>query len=222
VLITTDEVIAQAPMEDNPGIRNILLAIQIAEDRFVKPVICKDLYYDFREKKNVVVTDINKTFLEALINEGNGSEPIVIKVGDIINAIELVDNEWYVQLWNEYLWKLTAECVFYIASPTNFSRYTAAGEMENNPKVISNEGQGSASVDVPKMKWKMDKILLERINPIITSMHEWLADNRGYFPFYNCQSFRGCSDQGTVSAQRRSGWIPGIYDGSRKLCSEND
>ena len=52
VLITPDEVIAMGPTANSVDPRNILLAIQIAEDRFVRPVICKTLYNDFRNKKN--------------------------------------------------------------------------------------------------------------------------------------------------------------------------
>ena len=220
VLITTDEVINQGATDNNADSRMLLSAIQIAEERFIKPVLGKELYYDFRNKKNVVVDTINKTYLTDLINEANDSEDIVLKEGDIINAIELVDNEWYKTLWYEHLWKLDAECVVYIASPTNYSRFTASGEMENNPKAITNEGQGAATVDLDKMKWKMDKMLMDRIDPLIAAFDEWMYDSMGYFPLYKNYNLWNRNDG--VSVKRKSPWIHGIYNDRRNGCYNND
>ncbi len=216
VLITTDEVIAQCAADENPGVRQLLAAIQIAEERFILPMIGRDMYYDFRNKKNVVVNSINKAFLEGLINEGNTSEAVVLNEGDIVNALELVDNTWYKELWIEHLWKLTAECVIYIASPTNYSRFTSSGEMENNPKSITNEGQGSATVDLNKMKWKMDKMLMDRINPLITAFDAWMYANRGQFPLF--KNYADWNNNEVVDVKRKSPWITGIYKNDRRNC----
>lgn len=207
VLITTDEVIAQAPVDGNPEIGNLLSAIQIAEERFIKPALQKELYYDIRNQKNVVVTLVNKSYMQGLV----GTQ---LAIGDIINAIEFVSTQWYKELWNEHLWKLTAECVMYIASPTNFSRYTASGEMENNPKSIT-EGQAAASVDLGKMKWKMDKLMMDRIDPLLAGMREWLFDNRSNFPGYANDNHTG------ISVQRKTGWVHGIYDRRKTTCSKD-
>lgn len=213
VLITTDEVIAQGPTDTNADPRVLLQAIQIAEDRFVKPAICKDLYNDFRAKKNVVVNSINKANLESAF-----TDTVTLEIGEIVNAIELVDNPWYVELWNEHLWKLTAECVVYIASPTNYSKFTSSGEINNNPQVaaMQTEGTGSASVTLKTMQWKMDKILMDRIDPIKAVMHEWICDNIGHFPLYCRQC--NCSSNG-ISSGRKSGWVH-AYDNSKQSCRE--
>lgn len=214
VLISTDEVINQGPTSATPDPRMLLSAIQIAEERFIKPCLGKDLYYDFREQKNVVVTLVNKDYLEDLID----NVEVVLAVGDIVNAIELVDNDWYVQLWNEHLWKLIAECVVYIASPTNFSQFTAQGEMTNNPKSISFEGDGkaAASVDRKDMEWKLNKMLMDRIDPLIAAMQEWLCDNKLNFPLY-----KGNCEKGTdgISLKRKTPWVH-VYDNKprEKLC----
>ncbi len=142
VLITPDEVIAWAPTANSVDVRNILLSIQVAEDRFIRPQIGKDFYNAFRNAKNVIVTDINKSYLESLFPEGTA-----LKAGQLVNAIEFCPL-WYQNLWNEHLWKLICECVIYVATPTNWSKYTSQGEMINNPKNISGEGQGSNSVDL--------------------------------------------------------------------------
>lgn len=216
VLITPDEVIAWGPTEHSVDPRNILMAIQIAEDRFVRPVVCKDLYNDFREQKNVEVTDINKEYLESLFPSGT-----TLTVGSLVNALELVSDPWYKKLWNEQLWKLVAECVIYIATPTNFSRYTAAGEEVSNPKSIGMDGSGSATVDLKELKWKMDKLLMDRIDPLIATTQEYLCDNIAGFSKYNCRKCK-CDDNGGISYQRKSAWIHNIYSDVKGDCCNDD
>lgn len=221
VLIVSDEVIAWGPTTENPGIRNIEQAIQIAEDRFIKPLICKDLYNDFRTQKNTLVTDINKDYLEGLFPTGT-----ILQEGQLVNAIEFCD-EWYQTLWNEYIWKLLAECVIYVATPTNWSQYSASGEMVLNPKSISaDSGSGANSVDLADIKWKMDKLLMDRIDPLIAAVGEFLYDNRAQFPYYNCKDFSSlCGDcnqneRGNttgISIGRKTAWIH-VYDRRRRDC----
>lgn len=221
VLIVSDEVIAWAPTSNDPDVRNIEQAIQIAEERFIKTLICKDLYNDFRDVKNVAVTDINKEYLESLFPAGT-----ILEVGSLVNAIEFCST-LYQTLWTEHLWKLLAECVIYVASPTNWSKYSASGEMINNPKSISaDSGSGSNSVDLADIKWKMDKLLMDRIDPLIASTQEYLFDNRSYFPKYNCKQFDNfCGDNtigsnvnnnSGISFQRKTAWVHGIYDRRRR------
>lgn len=215
-LISNDEVIAMIPGDTNVDPIHIQESIQIAEERFIVFGICQDLYYDFRDQKNVVITDINKEFVEDSINEDNPAEgdtaAVVLKVGDIVNAIEFVTNTNYVDLWHEHLQKLIAECVMYQASPTNYSRFTSSGEMENNPKSITNEGANTASVELATMKWKLDKMMMDRISPLIAGMEAWLYKNRNYFPYYNCQNWFGKNTPDGVALNRKTGWIPGVYD----------
>lgn len=224
VLITSDEVIANGPVgEDAVSPGNLNDAIVIAEERFIKKAICKAMYYDFRDKKNVLVTISNKSYLEGLVNEGNVGELIELQVGQIINAIEIVDNQWYVKLWHEFLWKITAECVVYIATPTNWSQYKTSGEMQNNPKSITNEGSGAASIDLKDVKWKMDKILMDRINPLMEVMHEWICDNKANFPLYTTPCPCDNSNTNGVSVSGKTGWIHNIYnDGNRGDCCKYD
>lgn len=215
-MITSDEVIAWGPTEDNVDPRVILQAIQIAEDRFIRPALCKDFYNDFRSKKNVVVTDINKAFLES---EFTGS--VTLEVGEIVNAIEQVDNPHYVELWNEHLWKLIAECVVYIATPTNFSKFTASGEMVNNPRSISisNEGSSSATVSLKELQFKLDKLLMDRIDPLMQAMHEYICDNLGNFPLYNCKK---CDSRTRgASYARKTPWVH-MYHDKKSNCNDCD
>lgn len=212
LLTSSDEVIALAATDNNVDPRQLMAAIQIAEERFIKPMLCKDFYYDFRDKKNVTVTVLNKSFLESEINDGNTGDSVVLEIGDIVNAIENVTNNYYVSLWYEHLWKFCAETVVYIASPTNFSRFTAQGELELKPKVFGTDAQGSSSVDLNTMKWKMDRMMMDRIDPLIGAMDEWLFDNKSYFPLMNCRNWDFVTRPNGVSVKRKTAWIHNVYD----------
>ncbi len=213
VLIVTDEVIAKAAIEQNVAVRMMQSAIEIAEERFIAPLLGDEFYEEFIDKKNVVVDDTNRAELQAKVNEGNSGELIVLTNGQIINAIELLDagvDEWYLKLWNRFLWKITAECVAYIAMPANAIRTTAQGEMQNNPASPMG-GQASASVDVKTIKFKMDKILQDRIDPLIEAMKKWMCTNKSYFPKWDSVK-AGCKSTTGISVKRKGPWIHGVYD----------
>lgn len=202
VLITPDEVIQWGPTDNTVDSRNILMAIQIAEDRFIKPALCKDLYNDIRDAKNVVVTDVNKTYLESLFTG------VTLNNGQMVNAIEFV-SDVYQGLWNEYLWKLLGECVIYVATPTNWSKYTSQGEMQNNPKGVMLQGDGSMSVALKDLQWKMDKMLMDRIDPQMAAMQEYICDNIADFSLYNCH--KCLKNENGISYKRKSPWIHNAY-----------
>jgi hypothetical protein len=163
------------------------------------------MYEAIRLQKNTVVTALNISTMSIAVNLGNTSEVITLSIGDVVNALELVSNAWYKTLWTEYLWKICAEAVVYVATPTNYSEYTSQGEMINNPKSILNEGQGAVSASQKEVAWKMDKLLMDRIDPMLQSMHEWICDNIVNFPLYKCKPC-ACNEDG-VSYKRKSGWV---------------
>jgi hypothetical protein len=202
VLITPDEVIAMTAVDQNPGVNVILQSIQTAEERFIKPAICRDLYDYFRNEKNEEVTDVNKEVLE-----GAQYFNAPLELGQIVNAIELVEDEWLVTLWKEHLWKLTAEAVVYIATIPNWSRFGAAGEMINNPKTIT-EGSGAASADLAEVRFKLTKMQQDIIDPLIASTKEFLVKNAGRFPLFNCHR-ELCNEEDSkgISVSRKTGWI---------------
>ena len=219
VLITTDEVIRMGPVADPVSPKNIESAIIIAEERFVRPLIGDEFYEELRTKKNVLVNAINKSYLEELLNEGNTNEAIWLQEGQLINAIEFVDDEWYQTWWFEYGWKIVAECVVFIATPTNYSKYTSAGQMQENPRAIAitGHGAGSASVELKDIKWTMDKLLMERIDPLIEASKKWLCMNKDHFPKLDIK-LCGCSEQDGISLQRKTGFVFGIYDDDDNGC----
>jgi hypothetical protein len=208
-LITTDEVIDMAAIDQQPtDYKQLLQSIQLAEERFIKPALCSDLYYAIRDQMNVIVNDANKSALQTHFTNA-------LNNGEIVNAIELVTDQTYIDLWYEHLWKLTAECVVYQASLTNYSRFTSSGEMQNNPASITNEGRGAVSVDLRTMQWKLKKILEDRIDPLIATMQLWIYEKRNGYPLHNCM---GWYNETGVSVKRKTAWIHGIYKNDLKSC----
>lgn len=223
VLITTDEVIRMGPLPvDSADPKALENAIIIAEERFIKPALCSELYYDFRDKKNVLVDGGNKTTLEQKINADNTGEPVVLAIGQMVNAIEEVGNSDYINLWNEHLWKVIAECVVYIATPVNYLKFTTQGEMLNNPKslIVGNEGSNAVSAERKDVQWKLDKLMQDRIDPLIESMKSWLCENKKKFQYFNCFQCPCDENNSGVSYKRKTAWIHGIYDKPKTCCTD--
>lgn len=223
VLITTDEVIQMAAVEPDTDPRVLAAAIQIAEERFVKPALGARLYYAIRDEKNVEVTATNKAALEALF-AAQSDDRVRLSEGEIVNATELLTTAAFRTLWNEHLWKYAAECVVYTAMPTNYSRFTASGEIVNNPRALSlgGEGNGGAqSVELKDLKWKMDKLLQDRIDPLRSAMELWLCENKDSYPLYASRCGE-TTDTGGVSMQRKTAWVHGIYNRRSGSCRDDD
>lgn len=192
------------PTNQNVDVRQIDAAIQIAEERFIRPAMCDSFYYDFRNKKNKKVTALNKEFLE----EESGIQGL--EIGTILNAIEFVGNQGYVELWDTILRKTISECVLYIATPTNASQFTSSGEMEENPSSLMS-GNGAVSVNIDKLRWKTKLLLEDRVSPMLASLNDYLFQYRSLFPLYNCKQFN-VNDKGDIINQRKTPIIFGIYD----------
>jgi hypothetical protein len=216
VLITTDEVVAKAPVEQDVDIRNLQNSIEIAEERFIVPLIGEGFYEDFINMKNVVVTSGNKSALQTLVNVGNNGTTITLKEGQIINAIEQVTNTWYVKLWNRYLWKICAECVNYTAMPTNAVKSTASGEMINNPAGPMG-GAGAQGVPLNYLKFKMDKVLMDRIDPLLEAMRVWLCANKAETSLV-LWDHSGCTSECGPVHKKMGGYVFGIYDDDYNDC----
>jgi hypothetical protein len=214
VLITSDEVIFHAPTDHSMDPRVILQSIIIAERRFIKPMIGASIYSYFIENKNLLVTISNKSSLETIINADRPADrqQIILNTGDYVNSDTYL-NEQQLDLWQNYLHKIVAECVWFCALPVNRARFTSKGVIKNFPETINND-QESVTVDLKDLKHLMDKGLQERISPLMDDMHEYMCDS-GY-PGYSHKC--ACNDQ----PKKQSGVLFGLYDDDddRKCCSK--
>ena len=220
VLITADEVLFHAATEDNIGISYIQKNIINAEERFVRTAMGSDFYDDFASQKNRIITSANQTTLLSQINATlpTGTPFFTVdnlQVGMFLNAIELVTDQTYVTLWYQLLWKFIAECVEFMTIPNTWLRSAAQGQMKNNPEVLGGitNGQASASGDLKDVKFKMDKAIQDRIDPLQNALHAWLCNqkkkNPASYPLYKreCE----CDKDGLVSTKRKSDIMVDIY-----------
>ena len=216
-LITVDEVITKAVVEENADIRFLMNSIEVAEERFIAPLLGDNFYEDFINQKNVVVTDANHGTLVTAINTSLasiGANPIAgtdLINGMMVNAIELVTDANYINLWNRFLWKITAECVDYLSTVPSWTRSTAQGQQQNNPKTLAGTIGDSGTANQKDIAFKMDKALQDRIGPLIDRMKKWMCNptNQNQIALYD-YSYCFCNDG--INANGKGGIILGAYD----------
>lgn len=216
VLITNDEVIYHAPTAHTLDPRSIQQAIIIAEERFIRPAIGHELYEQMISQKNVVVTSVNLATQQTLIDADvpAGSDPIVLKEGDIVNSRETL-NVSNLALWNQHLWKLTAEAVLLMAFPDGFIHFTSQGVIHNQPGTTAMSGAGAVTPDLKSIRWMMDKKMMDRIDPLTEAMHSWLCRNKTTYTLYT----KPCDcDFNGVAYKRKTDLILGLYDADPGPC----
>lgn len=216
VLITPDEVIFHSPSMQEVDERQIINSIIVAEERFIASAICDRFYEELIEQKNKVVTKVNQS---ELINQINESLSLIglqhineddLPVGTIVNSINFIENKSYVELWNRFLWKITAECVDYIATVPSWLRHTSQGQMLNSPKTIAGASTDSASGDIKEVSFKLDNMIQDRINPLLERMELWICQRKEHYPLF-CKPCMGCNNNGIDNA-KKSNFITGIYE----------
>lgn len=218
VLITNDEVVFHAPTKQTVDVRIIQQSIMIAEERFIRPALGFDFYESICLEKNKVVTSENKAALEAQINESlpTGSPVVTLNVGDIVNAMEFISNN-NKELWKQFLWKLTAEAVLLLSVPEGFVQFGSEGTVHNQPPAGPINNTSIVSPELRTVKWATDKKLMDRIDPLTASMHQWICKKKkaepSKYPLYEkkCE----CEEDG-ISYKRKTSFIAGIYDDEDK------
>lgn len=191
VLITPDECMRQfSGNKLDPNIWSS--SIEIAEERFVRPVLGDDLYNDICSEKNILLTSGNLATYQDLINTQNGANAQTLQVGWYINAYELFANSGnntnYASLWTTCLWKFCYEAVFFVALAENYVKMTDSGVIKNNPTpgfIDSNSSQGtSAGANLKDIKYMRDDTMLQRISIMRDKTINYLYDNYALFPLY--------------------------------------
>lgn len=207
VLITADEVVFHAPVDHTLDPRTIQPSIIVAERRFILPMLGFTVYNALLNAKNQLVTTSNKAALQTAINEDRptGRELIVLTEGDYVSTTELFTFDQYT-LWTNFLHKIIAECVWYVALPVNRARFTTAGVEVNNPESIGS-AQKSASIDLANLKYLMDRGLQDRISPLMKDLHEYMCGVA--YPGYTKKC--DCDSDGKPY-RKRSDILFGLYD----------
>jgi hypothetical protein len=108
--------------------------------------------------------------------------------------------------------------VLLTAIPENYADFTSSGIMKNNPAIAGFSGEvgGTSSIELRDAKWLMDTWMSTRIDPLETSLHEWLCRNKGSFGRYD-KPCGDCNGEAGTST-RQTGYIFGIYDEGEECC----
>jgi hypothetical protein len=130
----------------------------------------------------------------------------------IVNAYEFMSDD-NVALWLEHLWKLVAECVMVIAMPEAFVQFGTEGVMHNMPQASPMQTAGQVTPDLKSVKWVMDKKIMDRIDPLLISLKNWICYKRtintGIYAKYPVQC--GCENDNTRQS-RKTDIVLGLYD----------
>lgn len=227
VLITPDEVLFHAATDHSVDTRQILQNIIIAEERIIVQAISNSFYEEFIQLKNKAVNITNQAMILNEINNAliaAGKKPITkadLPAGTIVNAIEWITNNDYIELWNRFLWKLTAEAVDMMSTVPSWLRHTAQGQQKNNPEVIGGNGQNAVTGDRKDVQFKIDIQMQERIDPLIARMQQWICERKDKFLKYT----NACNDdtKDGISVLRKTDWVFNAYENpaSSKDCKMN-
>lgn len=216
VLITNAEVLFHAPTNHTFDPRVIQNAIIIAEERFIRPTIGHGQYEFMASEKNVVVTDLNRAELQTHFPS------TTLVNGMIVNAYEFL-TAGNLSLWKMgNLWKLISECVLLLTVPDGFVKSTSEGVVHPNPPASVMSASGVVTPDLRSVKWLMDKKLMDRIDPLIEAVKNYICRNKTTYPLYTwCPCVDECGNEidGTTKG-RKSNWVTGIYDNDEKGCCD--
>jgi len=179
-------------------------AIEVAEARFVQPLLGYALYVDLCSKKNVTVTSGNIATLQTIFNtQYPPANSITLAIGDIVNAVELSTmTADYQALWNNALWTFVYECVYFCALSKNYAQFSTQGIMKNNPvgSVMGDSHSTSVGVSLNDIKWLEDRQLLDRINPLQAQLELYLCVNAAAIPLYDSEC--NCSEYNPYNKQK--------------------
>jgi len=91
--------------------------------------------------------------------------------------------------------------------------------MQNNPAGPMG-GSGASGVPLQMIKFKMDKLLQDRIDPLVQAMRVWLCANKGELNLSLWDS-RGCGNC-EPTHKKQTGFVYGIYDDTNNCDCSND
>ena len=89
----------------------------------------------------------------------------------------------------------------------SWTRSTAQGEQQNNPKTIAGNGEGAATAGMKDIQYKVDHMAQARLYPLMAEMKKWICNTGGY-TLFDC----GCLKDHDGISKRQGGIILDIYE----------
>lgn len=187
VLITPDECTAKIP-NCSLDSRKWIAAIELAEARFVLPILGWNLYSDICSKKNIVVDAGNIATLQAMLTaQFSPGEIPQLAVGMLVNSIDLVTvSVAYLSLWNNALWNYVFNCVWFVALTENYASFTSSGVQKSNPldSALGASASPNVGISLNDLKYLNNRLLLDRINPLQEYLEQWICVNITQYSLY--------------------------------------
>lgn len=206
-LTTPIEALFHAPTKQNVDVRPIESSIIVAEERFIRTELGYDFYeYMVNTKNKTLANSGEVTIAQPLV----GATDPVLTVGDIVNAFEYLPQA-YQTLWKQHLWKLVSECVIASAFPEAFIQFGAEGAFHTVPPAGLMVTSGLVTPLTSSMKWALDKKILNRISPLLESMHTFICKNKADYPYYKRECPGGCNGDDENVKSKWSGFCLDIY-----------
>ena len=218
VLITPDECMKLfAGTNLDPNIWSS--AIQIGEERFIRPLLGDAFYNDLATQKNVLLTSGNLASNQALITAQNGANAQTLVIGWYFNALEFFTTSGYADLWNSCLCKLCYEAVCFVALPENYAKLTNQGVIKNNPSpsLIDGSASGtSAGIGLRDLKYLRDDLLFQRVSIMEDATRNYIYNNASLYPLFPQKTFDEMSERNKPSS-RKTAFIDIYEDKDRRF-----
>lgn len=178
--IVNTGILSAAPLNSRFDASKLSSVVHLAEDRFLKTIVCAAFYTDLVSQKNTTDSNYNPD------------------LGPIVEAYP--SNADYEFLWTEFLLSYLSRAVYYLALPEIVLQTGSNGLFLNNTEFSSNSG-------LDGLKFMQDTQLqnLERRRPFII---DYLCKNKDTYPLFceedicNC-----CSDCTEVESGSNLGII---------------
>jgi hypothetical protein len=222
VLLTADEAVKKIFTTGNVDPRAFVAAIELAEARFLRPLLGYGMYEQLAAAKNKVVTEANKAALTLAMEATWGAgkfEPL--QVGQVVNSTTFLITAQQT-LWNDWLWKYASEATRQCLITDIYAPLSNSGMTKRNPvaSALDENTKESVGIGLADAKWLTDKGITDRLEPLRESLVEFLCRNRSIYSLWPSEN---CPAQGsTATPARQTGWITSIYDEEECGCTPSE
>lgn len=161
-------IVRPTPLNARFDVQLISPNVLVAELRYIKPLLCAELYNDMIAEKNASDANYNPN------------------VGAIVQKFPT--NAFYEALWVEYLQELCARAVLVQSLPSIAYQTGSNGVYQNNSEYATNAGDKGYKA--------LQDANTQAIEALTGAVKQYLCDNRANFPLYPadelCKCESGC------------------------------
>ena len=176
--VVNDGILKGAPFSDRFDSSLVAAHIKPAEIRFLRPLLCEDLYLNLINTKENLISNYNAA------------------ICPIVEAYQ--NNATYENLWKEYLLPFLSYSVLYQAAPFIGVQISSSGILSMNTEFSENTG-------IKGVKFIQDT-LLTTIEILKEELRRHLCENKELYPLfcYDCHCKCDCNKNDCKECKRSS------------------